>query len=62
MSGAQIPENGTLEQWLIIHNITMQVLAVEVPGKVSTLYKDKIVDTFFRQIILPLGSINAKRK
>jgi hypothetical protein len=60
--GGQIPENGTLEQWLITHSITKQVLAVEVPGKVSTLYKDKIVDTFFRQIILPLGSIKVKRE
>ena len=61
MPGEQIPENGTLEQWLISHIITEQVLAVEVPGKVSTTLKDKIVDAFFRHIIIPLCPVSTVR-
>lgn len=45
-------EQGTFERWAITTVIADCVLTPEIPGKVSQEVKDKIVDAFFRCVIL----------
>lgn len=52
--GKFLENSGPFETWLINNAISQQVIAPEIPGKLSRPLKQKVVDCFFRDIIVPL--------
>jgi hypothetical protein len=52
--GEFLKNSGPFETWLINQVISQRVIAPEIPGKLSRDLKQKIVNLFFKEIVLPL--------
>lgn len=50
--GRERADRGTFESWAISKVVAQRVIVPEVPGKISQELKDKVVDAFFRCVIL----------